>query len=147
MKSSDIFPENNQPMKPITNLIEDLSQLVEIDENRRRGDPKSAGFKKLNLEAEEVRERLPTAILKHYDRRLSAGRRGAAKVRNGTCGGCHLSLPSGQLSDMRRADVALQVCGYCSIFLLPPDPELQEAPKVEIVIEPKPRKRKVPVAD
>ena len=34
-----------------------------------------------------------------------------------------------------------------SIFLLPPDPEPQEAPKVEIVIEPKPRKRKVPVAD
>lgn len=143
------LPENqyHQPMKPITTLIEDLSQLVEIDENRRRGDPKSVAFKKLNMEAEEVRERLPTAILKHYDQRISKGRRGAAKVRNGTCGGCHLSLPSGQLSDMRREGVALQVCGYCSIFLLPPDPEPQEALKVEVVKETKTRKRKVPVAD
>jgi len=143
------LPENqyHQPMKPITTLIEDLTQIAEIDENRRRIDPKSAGLKKLNLEAEEVRERLPTAILKHYDQRISKGRRGAAKVRNGTCGGCHLSLPSGQLSDLRRADVALQVCGYCSIFLLPPDPEPQAEPKVEAVKEPKARKRKVPVAD
>lgn len=139
--------QHPKPMKPITTLIEDLTQLAGIDENRRRSDPKSIASKKLDIQAEEVRERLPTAILKHYDQRVSKGRRGAAKVRNGTCGGCHLSLPSGQLSDMRRADVALQVCGYCSIFLLPPDPEPQAEPRVEAVKEAKPRKRKIPVAD
>ena len=142
------LPENqyHQPMKPITTLIEDLSQLVEIDENRRRGDPKSVAFKKLNMEAEEVRERLPTAILKHYDQRISKGRRGAAKVRNGTCGGCHLSLPSGQLSDLRRDDMALQVCGNCSIFILPEDPKPQETPSPaaeESVPKTQPRKRKI----
>ena len=142
------LPENqyHQPMKPITTLIEDLTQIAEIDENRRRIDPKSAGLKKLNLEAEEVRERLPTAILKHYDQRISKGRRGAAKVRNGTCGGCHLSLPSGQLSDLRRADVALQVCGYCSIFLLPEDVKPEEVATVEApapTIVKKPAKRKL----
>ena len=117
-------------MKPITTLIEDLRHLAKIDENRRRSDSKSAAFKKLSMAAEEVRERLPTAILKHYDQRVSKGRRGAAKVCNGTCGGCHLSLPSGLLSEMRRKEVALLVCVNCSIFLLPPDPEPQEAPMV-----------------
>lgn len=133
-------------MKQIATLIEDLGQLTELDATKRRLDAKSAEFKKLTLEAEGVRERLPTAILHHYDLRVSKGRRGAAKMRNGTCGGCHLSLPSGQLSDLRRDDMALQVCGNCSIFILPEDPKLQEAPPPaveESVPKPQPRKRKI----
>ena len=71
-------------MKQIATLIEDLGQLTELDATKRRLDAKSSEFKKLTLEAEGVRERLPTAILHHYDLRVSKGRRGAAKVRNGT---------------------------------------------------------------
>ena len=139
----DTSDDPTQPMKSTDTLIDDLSQLSELDAAKRRLEPKTARFKEFTLEAEGVRERLPTAILHHYDLRVSKGKRGAAKVRNNTCGGCHLSLPSGQLSDLRRTDLALQVCGYCSIFLLPPDPVPEEAaPAVEVVAEAKPRKRK-----
>jgi predicted nucleic acid-binding Zn-ribbon protein len=136
-------------MNSTDTLIDDLAQLTELDAAKRRLEPKSARFKELTLEAESVRERLPTAILHHYDLRVSKGRRGAAKVRNGTCGGCHLSLPSGQLSDLRRADVALQVCGYCSIFLLPEDVKPEEVVTVEATapsIVKKPARRKVVAA-
>ena len=104
-------------MKHITSVIDDLSRLAELDGPKRS----LRSEKNILQQIHGIRERLPTAILKHYDQRISRGKRGAAKVRNGTCGGCHLSLPIGQLADMRRDDVALQVCGNCSVFLLPED--------------------------
>jgi hypothetical protein len=134
-----------QPMKTTATIIEDLCQLSELDAAKRRLEPSSPRCKELMLEAESVRERLPTAILHHYDLRISKGKRGAARMRNNTCGGCHLSLPSGQLSDLRREDASLQVCGYCSIFILPeiPQPEAAAAPVVEEpVAVKKPRKSK-----
>lgn len=139
----------NQSMKPIATLVEDLAQLTGLDTTKRRLDTKSAEFKRLALEAESLRERLPTAILQHYDLRVSKGRRGAARMRNGTCGGCHLSLPSGQLSDLRRDDMALQVCGNCSIFILPEEPKPQEAVAAADTAEPatKPRTRKSKVKE
>jgi len=140
------------PMKTTATLIEDLSQLSELDAARRRLEPGSPRCKELKLEAESVRERLPTAILHHYDLRISKGKRGAARMRNNTCGGCHLSLPSGQLSDLRREDASLQVCGYCSIFILPeivqPEAEQVAAPLVEEpVVVKKPRKSKAKAAE
>ena len=136
-----------QPMKTTDTLIEDLSHLSELDAAKRRLEPGSARSKELKLEAEGVRERLPTAILHHYDLRISKGRRGAARMRNNTCGGCHLSLPSGQLADLRREGASLQVCGYCSIFILPelPLPEAAAAPVEQVpapAVVKKPRKRK-----
>jgi len=135
------------PMKTTDTLIEDLSQLSELDTAKRRLEPNSPRCQALKLEAEGVRERLPTAILHHYDLRIAKGKRGAARMRNNTCGGCHLSLPSGQLSDLRREEATLQVCGYCSIFILPelPQPETAAAPVVaepEPVAVKKPRKSK-----
>ena len=115
-------------MKQIANLIHDLARLSELDSSKHRLRPKSSQFNASALEIEGIRQRLPTAILKHYDHRISKGKRGAAKIRNGTCGGCHLTLPSGQLADMRREGVALQVCGHCSVFILPEDPAPQEEP-------------------
>jgi hypothetical protein len=142
----------DQPMKTTVTLIEDLSQLSELDAAKRRLEPKSPRCKELVLEAEGVRERLPTAILHHYDLRISKGKRGAARMRNNTCGGCHLSLPSGQLSDLRREDASLQVCGYCSIFILPeiPQPEAAAEPVVEepvAVKKPRKSKAKAPAAE
>lgn len=145
----DTPTDPDHPMKTTDTLLEDLSQLSELDAAKRRLEPGSPRCQELTLEAESVRERLPTAILSHYDLRISKGKRGAARVRNNTCGGCHLSLPSGQLSDLRREGASLQVCGYCSIFLLPelPQPEAAAAPMAaEAEPEPaavkKPRKSK-----
>lgn len=143
----------DQPMKTTATLIEDLSQLSELDAAKRRLEPNSPRCQELRLEAESVRERLPTAILHHYDLRISKGKRGAARMRNNTCGGCHLSLPSGQLSDLRREDASLQVCGYCSIFILPEISQPEAAAAEPVLEEPvavkKPRKSKAkaPAAD
>lgn len=138
--------EPDNPMKTTVTLIEDLSQLSELDAAKRRLEPGSARCKELKLEAESVRERLPTAILHHYDLRISKGKRGAARMRNNTCGGCHLSLPSGQLSDLRREDASLQVCGYCSIFILPEIVQPEAAQAAAPVVVKKPRKSKAKAA-
>ncbi|WP_395746083.1 hypothetical protein [Prosthecobacter sp.] len=134
-------------MKSTVTLFDDLSQLIELDAAKRRLQPQIPRYQELVLEAENVRERLPTAILHHYDLLVSKGKRGAARVRNNTCGGCHLSLPSGQLSDLRRENAILQVCGYCSVFLLPELSQPAAAAEAEAVesaptMGKKPRKSK-----
>ncbi len=140
----DALSEYHPPMHQTDNIIEALSQLTELDATRRRLELKSARHQEITLEVEIVRERLPTAILIHYDQRVSRGKRGAAKVRNGTCGGCHLQLPCGQLSDMRRADVTLQVCGNCSALLLPEEPKPEEpaAPATPELVKKAPSRKK-----
>lgn len=135
-------------MKPIATQLEDLGQLTELDASKRRLASGTSEFKKLNLESDVVRKRLPAAILHHYDLRISKGKKGAAKMRNKVCGGCFISLPSGQLADMLREDMAVQICGNCSIFILPGDtPPEAPAAAIEVVTKPAPRKRKVKVAE
>ena len=131
-------------MTATLSVTEDLSLLHELDAAaKRRSEPKSARAKELAIEAKTVRERLPTAILQHYDLRISKGKRGAAKVRNGICGGCHLSLPCGQLADLRRTDVTLLVCCNCSIFLLPEDPQPEAIVAAPEKVETAPAVKKV----
>ncbi|MGV3662154.1 MAG: hypothetical protein ACO1TE_18350 [Prosthecobacter sp.] len=131
-------------MQATDTVIEDLTQLAELDATKRRLEPQSDRYKELTLQTDKVRLRLPAAILNHYDPRIVRGKHGAAKMRNNTCGGCHISLPSGQLSDMRRDGVAfeLQVCGNCSILLLPADAP-PEAP-APVAVEPAPAAVKKP---
>lgn len=106
-------------MKTKQKLIEGLSQLCDIDIAKGRVESGSARFAELTLEAEGLRKHMPGTILHLYDLRSSRGKRGAAQARNKACGGCHLTLPSGQLSDLRRDDTPLQVCGHCNILVLP----------------------------
>jgi hypothetical protein len=138
-------------MPHIANHIIDLGQLSELDATKRRLVSGSAELKKLTLESDAVRKRLPATVLDHYDLRVSKGKRGAAKMRNNVCGGCFISIPSGQLADLLRADVTLQVCCNCSIYILPGDPlPVAEVP-VKAEKKPAVRKRKVkevePVAE
>ena len=114
-------------------LLQDLCQLSDLDLSKRRLEPKSERFIEITLEAKGVRKRLPEAVLKHYDDRISRGKRGAARMRNTTCGGCNLALPSGQLADLRHLNAELQLCCNCSIYILPelPKPVDPNAPVVE----------------
>lgn len=100
-------------------LLSDLGQLSDIDLAKKRLEPKSARSIELTKDATGIRTRIPASVLLHYDARLSRGKRGAARMRNNTCGGCNLALPSGQLADMRHVDAALVLCCNCSIYLLP----------------------------
>jgi len=132
-------------MPHIAAQIVDLGLLTELDATKRRLEAGSAEFKKATKESALVRERLPASILHHYDLRVSKGKRGAAKMRNNVCGGCYISIPSGQLADLLREDVTLQICGNCSIFILPGDPlPVVEAPAkvAKAAAKPVVRKRK-----
>jgi hypothetical protein len=51
----DASDDPTQPMKPTDTVIDDLSQLTELDAAKRRLEPKSARYKELTLEAESVR--------------------------------------------------------------------------------------------
>jgi len=137
-------------------LIEDLIQLSDLDLSKRRLEPKSERCKEITLEATGVRKRIPASVLLHYDTRISRGKRGAARMRNTTCGGCNLALPSGQLADMRQEGAELLLCCNCSIYLLPslpPEVDPDAAVKATKVAKPaaakvavkKPRKVKVKV--
>lgn len=134
-------------MKQIQTQVEDLGQLAELDANKRRLDAGTVEFKKITLESAHVRERLSAATLHHYDLRISKGKRGAAKIRNKVCGGCYLSLPSGQLADMLNDAMTLQICGNCSIFILPADPLPAVEVSAEALAKPAPRKRKAKVKE
>ena len=114
-------------------LLEDLCQLSDLDLSKRRLEPQSERFIEITLETKGVRQRLPAEVLKHYDARISRGKRGAARMRNTTCGGCNLALPSGQLADLRHVNADLQLCCNCSIYILPeaPKPVDPNAPVVE----------------
>lgn len=129
-------------MQQTAKHIEDLGQLAELDATKRRLQAGTAAFKKLKIECDEVRARLPASILHHYDLRVSKGKRGAAKLRNNVCGGCFISLPSGQLADLSREDKGVQICGNCSIYILPGDPVPEAEVPAKPVKKPAVRKRK-----
>ena len=138
-------------MTTTATLLEDLAQLSDIDLAKRRLEPKSARSIELTKDSKGVRERIPASVLIHYDTRISRGKRGAARMRNNTCGGCNLALPSGQLADMRHADAELVLCCNCSIYLLPSLPPVVDPDAAPVVAKPavkkvavkKPRKPKV----
>jgi len=137
-------------MTSLATQLEDLGKLTELDASKRRSESGTSEFKKLTVESDRVRGRLPATILQHYDLRVSKGKRGAAKMRNKVCGGCYISLPSGQLADMLQTDMALQICGNCSIYILPGDPVLVvETPAAakKAATKAAPRKRKIKIAE
>lgn len=137
------------PTTATVSLLADLAQLSDIDLAKKRLEPKSARSIELTQDAKGLRTRIPASVLLHYDTRISRGKRGAARMRNNTCGGCNLALPSGQLADMRHVDAALVLCCNCSIYLLPAlpveaDPAAEAAkPAAKKVAVKKPRKPKV----
>lgn len=104
-------------MTQTQNALVWLKRLSDLDIVKRRLEPSSPELPSLISELATMRERLPTAILKHYDARYSRGKPTIAPVKGGVCGGCHLSLPSGQMAELRRADGELHVCDNCGAFI------------------------------
>ncbi len=76
--------------------------------------------KPLSLESERailaLREHVPEPTLHHFDRLIARGKRGVAIVHNGTCGQCHLRLPSGTMAALIWAK-EIQRCDNCGRYL------------------------------
>ena len=109
----------------LQNLIE--LQSLEFEKNTgKSADPAIA----------ELRGKIPSQILGHYDRLVAHGKKGLAAVRGQVCTGCHMSLPIGVITTLMRGD-DIQLCDSCGRYLY-----LSEATKAEV---PKPAAKPGPV--
>lgn len=106
------IPEN-EPFADLRQKLEQLNRLEDEGTATRR-----SGRSTLDSEAliESLRANFPLNVLLQHDRLRARGRRSLAEVRNGVCSGCHMSLPSGTMLDVRR-ESALVKCDYCGRFL------------------------------
>jgi predicted nucleic acid-binding Zn-ribbon protein len=64
----------------------------------------------------ELRAKIPLQILGHYDRLVARGRKGIAVVRNQVCTSCHMRLPIGVITTLKRGQ-DIQLCESCGRYL------------------------------
>ena len=104
-------------------LLENLLKLQELEFSDQSDSTAEAAIAKL-------RQKIPTPILKHYDRLSDQGKKGVAIVSHQVCTGCHMRIPIGAIVTLMYA-TDIQVCEHCGRYLyLPPDErnEFLEAP-------------------
>jgi predicted nucleic acid-binding Zn-ribbon protein len=86
----------------------------------------------------ELRAKIPSQILGHYDRLVVKGKKGITMVRDQVCTGCHMRLPIGTIMTLMH-DTDIQLCESCGRYLY-----LAPAVTVEPVVPaaiPKPAKK------
>lgn len=94
----------------VKSVIEDLRRLQGMTlDGEVQGAPAAE-------EAEDLRKRLPTTILRGFDSMLSRGKRGIVAAINGVCSGCHLQLSSAAKSALVRPG-ELGRCDNCGRYL------------------------------
>ena len=115
-----------------------LQNLVKLQSLEFGGvDPKNATV------VAELRAKVPSQILGHYDRLLARGKKGIVPVRNQVCAGCQMRLPIAVVATLMRAE-DIQLCDTCGryLYLAPAEPvaPVVEAPAAKPAR--KPRKKK-----
>jgi len=68
----------------------------------------------------ELRGKIPTQILGHYDRLVAQGKKGVTAVRGEVCASCHIRVPIGAITTLKRGD-DIQLCENCGRYLYLPD--------------------------
>jgi hypothetical protein len=105
----------------------------------------SGGVKDKNVAASltELRGKIPSQILGHYDRLVAHGKKGLAAVRGQVCSGCHMQVPLGVVMTLKRGQ-DIQLCENCGRYLYLPEATKAEVPKPTAKPGParKPRKSK-----
>jgi len=93
--------------------LEQLNRLEDEGAMTRR-----SGRSALDSEAllESLRANIPLSVLLQHDRLRARGRQSVAEVRHGVCSGCHMSLPIGTLSEVKR-ESSIVKCDYCGRFV------------------------------
>ncbi len=86
----------------------------------------------------ELRAKIPSQILGHYDRLVARGKKGVAALHGQVCSGCHMQVPLGVVMTLRRGD-DIQLCESCGRYLYLPPAEPVVAP--EPVVSPKPARK------
>ncbi|MGA2853718.1 MAG: C4-type zinc ribbon domain-containing protein [Verrucomicrobiota bacterium] len=76
----------------------------------------------------ELRGKIPPQILGHYDRLVAKGKKGVTAVRGEVCSSCHIRVPIGIITTLKR-DEDIQLCENCGRYLfLPATAEVEPAP-------------------
>ena len=111
-----------------------LQNLIQLQSLEFGGDEKEKGGAVLA----ELRAKIPSQILAHYDRLVARGKKGLAAVRGQVCSGCHMQVPLGVVMTLRHGQ-DIQLCGNCGRYLyLPPTVKTETA---EPAVSPKPKKK------
>jgi predicted nucleic acid-binding Zn-ribbon protein len=91
----------------------------------------------------ELRGKIPSQILGHYDRLIAHGKKGLAAVRDQVCTGCHMHVPIGVVTTLMH-DSDIQLCDSCGRYLYLAEATQAESSKPSAKPGParKPRKSK-----
>ncbi len=68
----------------------------------------------------ELRAKIPPQILGHYDRLVARGKRGVTAIRGENCSSCHIRVPIGAITTLKRGE-DIQLCENCGRYLFLPD--------------------------
>ena len=74
---------------------------------------------------EELRTKIPSQILGHYDRLVAQGKKGVTPLRGEVCSSCHLRVPIGAIMTLKRGE-DIQLCENCGRYIY-----LVDVPKME----------------
>jgi predicted nucleic acid-binding Zn-ribbon protein len=131
-------------MNQAADILKRLRKLAQFDAELCKLAADTQEYEEMRDKIESLRAPLPTSILGHYDGRKAHGKLAIAPVRGGVCGACHLSIPSGRLSDLRRKPGELNVCDNCGVFifltedeLAPPSVSTSDRAPVQKTLKPK----------
>ena len=100
----------------LQNLIK--LQAIEFEETAK----KSAG-----ATLAELRGKIPPQILGHYDRLVAQGKKGVTAIRGEVCSSCHIRVPIGIITTLKRGE-DIQLCENCGRYLFLPDTAEVETP-------------------
>jgi predicted nucleic acid-binding Zn-ribbon protein len=70
----------------------------------------------------KLREKVPAAILTHFNRLIARGKKGVAIARNGVCSECHLRVTPGTLASLAYT-TETHLCDNCGRYLYLPENE------------------------
>jgi predicted nucleic acid-binding Zn-ribbon protein len=90
-------------------ILQNLNQLQSIQFSEIKNENDAA-------RTSELRGKIPSQILGHYDRFVARGKKGIAAVHHQTCSACHMSVPLGAILTLQRGD-DIQMCENCGRYL------------------------------
>jgi predicted nucleic acid-binding Zn-ribbon protein len=105
-------------MRDLVTALLELQELEIVLEESRivHGDSALPAAAQVERRVGALRQAVPPSELRRYDA-LRRGGPAVVKEHDGTCGGCHLNVPRGDLNRMLRLEVDW-LCPNCGRYLL-----------------------------
>ena len=127
-----------EQLADIRQKLEQLNRLEEEGSAVLRADRSTLDSEAL---IESLRANLPLSVLVQHDRLRTKGRRSIAELRRGVCSACHMSLPVGAQSEVKRQSALLR-CDYCGRFVFLAGEEAANMPSISEAAPVRPVRRK-----